>query len=164
MISPRTFFARMNEGRSSWMTEAQLVKGCQEFFKSNGYAQLESDKLFDQGDKIFNSLVVGTKVREGGNETIATYFRPKIDRYDINFFGLLESLLFDVLDNYEGTDLMLVTDSLSYVPLTKVEELSVGIQNLMDEGMFLLFMNDRSGYAIFDEFKKLSMPIPVTDG
>src|SRR5215218_8718154 len=27
MISPRTFFARMNEGRHGWMTEGQLVKG-----------------------------------------------------------------------------------------------------------------------------------------
>ncbi len=140
------------------------MKGCEEFFKSNGYGQLEFDKLYDQGDKIFNSLVVGTKAKDGGNETIATYFRPKIDRYDINFFGLLESLLFDILDNYEDTNLMLVTDSLSYTPLTKMEDLSVGIQNLMDEGMFLLFLNDRSGYAIFDEFKKLSMPIPVSDG
>jgi hypothetical protein len=163
MITPRTFFARMNEGRTSWMTEGQLVKGCEEFFKSNGYGQLEFDKLYDQGDKIFNSLVVGTKAKDDGNETIATYFRPKIDRYDINFFGLLESLLFDILDNYEDTNLMLVTDSLSYMPLTKMEDLSVGVQNLMDEGMFLLFLNDRSGYAIFDEFKKLSMPIPVSD-
>ena len=163
MISPKTFFTRMNEGRSTWMTEGQLVKGCEEFFKSNGYGQLEFNKLFDQGDKIFNSLVVGTRAKDVGSETIAAYFRPKIDRYDINFFGLLESLLFDILDNYEDTNLMLVTDSLSYMPLTKVEELSVGIQNLMDEGMFLLFMNERLGYAIFDEFKKLSMPIPVSD-
>jgi hypothetical protein len=163
MISPKTFFARMNEGRSTWMAEEQLVKGCEEFFKSNGYDQVEFNKLYDQGDKIFNSLVVGTKSKEDGNETIAAYFRPKIDRYDINFFGLLESLLFDILDNYEDTNLMLVTDSLSYTPLTKVEELSVGIQNLMDEGMFLLFLNHRSGYAIFDEFQKLTMPIPVLD-
>ena len=153
----------MNEGRTGGMTEGQLVKGCEEFFKSNGYGQLEFDKLYDQGDKVFNSLVVGTKVKDGSNETIATYFRPKIDRYDINFFGLLESLLFDIIDNYEDTNLMLVTDSLSYMPLTKMEDLSVGVQNLMDEGMFLLFLNDRSGYAIFDEFKKLSMPIPVSD-
>ena len=160
MMSPRTFFARMNEGRSDWMTEGKLIRGCEEFFKSNGYDQLEYDKLFDQGDKVFNSLLVGSK---GGSETIATYFRPKIDRYDTGFFGLLESILYDVLDNYENTNLMLVTDSLSYVPITKVEELSVAVENLMDEGMFLLFLNERQAHAIFDDFKKLSMPIPVSD-
>jgi hypothetical protein len=163
MVSPRTFFSRMNEGRTSWMTEDELVKGSEEFFKLHGYGKLEFNKLFDQGDKIFNSLVVGSKVKDGGYETIVTYFRPKIDRYDVSFFGLLESLLFDILDNYEDTNLMLVTDSLSYTPLTKLEDVSVGIQNLMDEGMFLLFVNGRSGYAIFDEFKKLSMPIPVSE-
>ena len=31
-----------------------------------------------------------------GQPTIATYFQPKIDMYDINFFGLLESILYDV--------------------------------------------------------------------
>ena len=58
---------------------------------------------------------------------------------------------------------MLVTDSLSYTPITRIEELSVAVQNMMDDGMFLLFANERSGHAIFDEFKKLSMPIPVPD-
>ncbi len=58
---------------------------------------------------------------------------------------------------------MLVTDSLSYVPITKIEELGVAVENLMDEGMFLLFLNGRSGYAIFDDFKKLTMPVPVAD-
>jgi hypothetical protein len=83
-----------------------------------------------------------------GKPTIATYFRPKIDMYDINFFGLLESILYDVLDNYENTNLMLVTDSLSYAPIIKIEELGVAVENLMDEGMFLLFMNERSAHAL----------------
>ena len=163
MLLPRIFFARMNEGRNSWLSEAQLLQGCQEFFKLNGYDKLEFNKVFDQGDKVFNSLLVGSKVQDGYKETIATYFRPKIERNDISFFGTLESILFDLLDNYEDTNLMLVTDSLSYIPLITVEELSVATQNLMDEGMFLLFMNDKSGYALFDDFKKLTMPIPVSD-
>lgn len=162
MVAARTFFARMNEGRSVWMTEGQLIKGCKEFFASNGYGQLEENKIFDQGERIFNSLLVGSKTGEGG-ESIATYFKPRIDRHDIGLFGSLESMLYDVLDNYESTKLMLVTDSLCYVPMTKVEELSVALQNLMDEGMFLLFLNQRSGYAIFDEFKKLAAPIQVPD-
>jgi hypothetical protein len=156
MISPRTYFARMNEGRSNWMTEAQLIKGCEEFFKANGYDQIEYDKIFSKGEKVFNSLLVASK----GEETVATYFRPMLDRHDIVFFGHLESMLFDVLDNYDMS-LMLVTDSLSYMPIIKTEELSVAVENLMDEGMFLLFLNSRSAYAFFDEFKKLSMPVPA---
>ena len=152
----------MNEGRSGWMTEAQLIKGCKDFFMSNGYEQLEEDKIFGQGEKIFNSLLVGSKTGEV-KETIATYFKSRIEKYDIGLFGSLESMLYDLLDNYESTNLMLVTDSLSYVSVTKVDELSVTLQNLMDEGMFLLFLNDRSGYALFDEFPKLTMPIQVPD-
>jgi hypothetical protein len=160
MVAAKTFFARMNEGRWGWMTEAQLVKGCREFFMSNGYEQLEENKIFGQGERIFNSLLVGSKA---GEETIATYFKSRIDRYEIGLFGPLESMLYDVLDNYENTNLMLVTDSMSYLPMTKTEELSVALENLMDEGMFLLFLNERSGYALFDEFKKLTMPIQVPD-
>ncbi len=162
MIAARTYFARMNEGRSVWMTEAQLIKGCKDFFISNGYDQLEENKVFDQGERIFNSLLVGSKAGDI-QETIATYFRPKIDRHDTGLLGLLESMLYDLLDNYENTNMMLVTDSLSYMPTIKVEELSVALENLMDEGMFLLFLNERSGYALFEEFQKLTMPIPVPD-
>jgi hypothetical protein len=163
MISARTFFARMNEGRRNWLTEGQLVKGCEEFLRANGYDQIEKDKVFDQGDKVFNSLLVGTKQGYSGQETIASYFKPRIDRYDIGSFGSVEAILYDLLDNYENTNLMLVTDSLSYTPMTKIEELSVTLENLMNEGLFVLFMNDRSGYALFDEFKKLTAPIPVLD-
>jgi hypothetical protein len=162
MVAAKTFFARMNEGRRGWMTEAQLIKGCKEFFASNGYDQLEENKVFDQGERIFNSLLVGSKAGDE-KETIAAYFKPKIDRYDIGLLGSLESMLYDLLDNYEDTNLMLVTDSLSYVAMTKTEELGVALENLMDEGMYLLFLNERSGYALFDEFKKLTAPIPVPD-
>lgn len=163
MIAARTYFARMNEGRTGWMTEAQLVRGCEEFFKSNSYDQIERDKIFDQGDRVFNSLVVGSKLGEGGRETIVAYFKPRIDRYDIGSFGSVESMLHDILDNYENTNMMLVTDSLSYLPMTKIENLSVALESLMDEGLFLLYLNERMGYALFDEFKKLTAPIPVSD-
>jgi hypothetical protein len=163
MVAARTFFARMNEGRTGWMTEGRLVKGCEEFFNSNGYDQIERDVLFDQGDRVFNSLLVGSKEGEAGKETIASYFKPRIDKYDIGSFGSVEAMLYDVIDNYENTNLMLVTDSLSYTPMTKIEDLSVALEGLMDEGLFLLFMNERAGYALFDEFKKLTAPIPVSD-
>jgi len=162
MVAARTFFARMNEGRRSWMTEAQLIKGSKEFFTSNGYEQLEENKIFDRGERIFNSLLVGSKTGDE-KETIAAYFRPKMDRHDTRLLGHRESMLYDLLDNYENTNLMLVTDSLSYLPIVKMEELSVAFENLMDEGLFLLFLNERSAYALFDEFKKLTAPIPVPD-
>ncbi len=161
-MSPRTYFSRMNEARAGWLTERQLVEQCAEFFKSNGYEKIDRDVMFDQGGQVFNSLLVGTKGEGDTMELIATYFVPRIDRYEIALFGSLESILFDVIDNYESTTLMLVTDSLSYPPITKIEELGVAVENLMDEGMFLLFVNGRSGYAIFDDFKKLTRPISVT--
>src|SRR2546422_70467 len=132
------------------------------FFQLIIAVRYEEIKVFDQGERIFNSLLVGSKAGDI-QETIATYFRPKIDRHDTGLLGLLESMLFDLLDNYENTNMMLVTDSLSYMPTIKVEELSVALENLMDEGMFLLFLNERSGYALFEEFQKLTMPIPVPD-
>jgi hypothetical protein len=153
----------MNEGRSTWLNEARLIQQCTEFFESNGYKKLERDVMFDQGNHVFNSLLVGSKDDEEKGESIATYFAPRLDRYEIALFGSLESILFDILDNYEETNLMLVTDSMSYFPITKIEELGVAIENLMDEGMFLLFLNGRSGYAIFDEYAKLTKPIAVTD-
>jgi hypothetical protein len=162
MVAARTFFARMNESRRAWMTEAQLVKGCKEFLVSNGYEHLEENKIFDQGERIFNSLLVGSKTGED-KERLAAYFRPRLDRHDTGVLGHLESMLYDLLDNYENTNLMLVTDSLSYMPIVKTEELSVVFESLMDEGLFLLFLNERFAYALFDEFQKLTMPIPVPD-
>lgn len=162
-MSPRTYFSRLNEGRSVWLSEGKLIEECAKFFESNSYDKLDRDVMFDEGSQVFNSLLVGSKGDGEERESIATYFAPKLDRYDISLFGSLESILFDILDNYDSTNLMLVTDSLSYFPITKTDELSVSIENLMDEGMFLLFLNGRLGYAIFDDFSKLTMPIAVTD-
>jgi hypothetical protein len=39
----------------------------------------------------------------------------------------------------------------------------VAVENLMEEGIFLPFMNERSAHVLFDEFKKLSMPISISD-
>jgi hypothetical protein len=153
----------MNEGRSTWLSESKLIDQCAEFFASNGYDKLERDVMFDQGGQVFNSLLVGSKGDGDAKESIATYFAPMLNKYETSLFGSLESILFDVLDNYDSTNLMLVTDSLSYFPITKIEELGVAVENLMDEGMFLLFVNGRSGYAIFDEYSKLTMPIAVSD-
>jgi hypothetical protein len=169
MVNPRTYFARMNENRrdNNWLTEDQLLEGCKEFFKSNDYSNIEYNRTFDQGGRTFSSPIVATKTTTyNGNQeidTIITIFKSKIRQYDLGFFGLIESITLDILDNYERTNLMLVTDSLSYIPITKNEEISVAIENMMRDGLFVLFLNHRLTYALFDQFENMTKPIPVYD-
>ena len=165
MVSARSFFSRMNQYRNeNWLTDAQLLKGSEEFFRSNNYYNIEYNKVFDQGKQIFSSPIVASKMKEIEDiETIVAIFRSKITRYNLSFFGVLESLLYDMVDNYENTNLMLVTDSLSYIPIIKTEELSVIIENMMKDGLYVLFLNHRFAYALFDHFENLTKPIPVQD-
>ncbi len=165
MVSARSFFSRMNQYRNeNWLTDAQLLKGSEEFFRSNNYYNIEYNKVFDQGRQIFSSPIVASKMKGGEDiETIVAIFRSKITHYDLSFFGILESLLYDMVDNYENTNLMLVTDSLSYIPIIKIEELSVIIENMMKDGLYVLFLNHRFAYALFDHFENFTKPIPVKD-
>ena len=165
MVSARSFFSRMNQYRDeNWLTDAQLLKGSEEFFRSNNYYNIEYNKVFDQGRQIFSSPIVASKMKEREDiETIVAVFRSKITHYDLSFFGILESLLYDMVDNYENTNLMLVTDSLSYIPIIKIEELSVIIENMMKDGLYVLFLNHRFAYALFDHFENFTKPIPVKD-
>jgi hypothetical protein len=165
MVSARSFFSRMNQYRNeNWLTDAQLLKGSEEFFRSNNYNNIEYNRVFDQGRQIFSSPIVASKMKEIEDiETIVAVFRSKITYYNLSFFGILESLLYDMVDNYENTNLMLVTDSLSYIPIIKTEELSVIIENMMKDGLYVLFLNHRFAYALFDHFENLTKPIPVQD-
>jgi hypothetical protein len=165
MVSARSFFSRMNQYRNeNWLTNAQLLKGSEEFFRSNNYYNIEYNRVFDQGRQIFSSPIVASKMKGGEDiETIVAVFRSKITHYDLSFFGILESLLYDMVDNYENTNLMLVTDSLSYIPIIKIEELSVIIENMMKDGLYVLFLNHRFAYALFDHFENFTKPIPVKD-
>ena len=165
MVSARSFFSRMNQYRDeNWLTDAQLLKGSEEFFRSNNYYNIEYNKVFDQGRQIFSSPIVASKMKGGEDiETIVAVFRSKITHYDLSFFGILESTLYDMVDNYENTNLMLVTDSLSYIPIIKTEELSVIIENMMKDGLYVLFLNHRFAYALFDHFENFTKPIPVKD-
>jgi hypothetical protein len=155
----------MNQYRNeNWLTDAQLLKGSEEFFRSNNYNNIEYNRVFDQGRQIFSSPIVASKMKEIEDiETIVAVFRSKITYYNLSFFGILESLLYDMVDNYENTNLMLVTDSLSYIPIIKIEELSVIIENMMKDGLYVLFLNHRFAYALFDHFENLTKPIPVQD-
>ncbi|MDQ4022664.1 MAG: hypothetical protein M3224_02935 [Thermoproteota archaeon] len=165
MVSARSFFSRMNQYRNeNWLTDAQLLKGSEEFFRSNNYYNIEYNRVFDQGRQIFTSPIVACKMKGREDiETIVAVFRSKIIHYNLSFFGILESLLYDIVDNYENTNLMLVTDSLSYIPIIKTEELSVIIENMMKDGLYVLFLNHRFAYALFDHFENLTKPIPVQD-
>lgn len=77
---------------------------------------------------------------------------PKIQKYDLGFFGHIESILYDIIDSYENTNLVLVTDSLSYLSIITKEEISVTVENLMGEGLHLLFMNEKTDYAFFEKY------------
>jgi hypothetical protein len=169
MVSPRSYFARMNENRrdNDRLSEDQLLEGCKEFFKSNDYSNIEYNKTFDQGGRTFSSPIVATKTTTYNEnqeiDTIITIFKSKIRQYDLGFFGLIESITLDIVDNYEQTNLMLVTDSLSYIPIIKNQEISVAIENMMRDGLFVLFLNHRYTYALFDKFENMTKPIPVYD-
>src|ERR687885_753845 len=112
MISARSFFARMNENRNdtAWLTDEQLLKGTEEFFKLNGYLNIEYNKVFNEGRRTFSSPIVASRT-----------------------------------ERYEN------------------EEISVAIENLMRDGLFVLFLNHRFAYALFDKFENMTKPIPVSD-
>jgi hypothetical protein len=168
MVSARSYFARMNENRNDdWLTERQLLRGTEEFFKLNDYSVIENNKVLDQGTRIFSSPIVASKrtnyEEEEAVETMVTVFKSKIKQYELSFFGFVESIVFDVIDNYDVTNLMLVTDSLSYCYFIKNEEIGVAIENMMRDGLFVLFLNHRFAYALFDKYENLTKPIPISD-
>jgi hypothetical protein len=94
--------------------------------------------------------------------TTICVINPKIQDYDLGFFGHLESILYDVIDSYDNTNLILVTDSLSYSSITTKEEIGVSVETLMGEGLHLLFMNEKSDYAFFERYDNIvAKPITV---
>jgi len=166
MVNARTYLARMNSNRKngSWLLELYLIRGAEEFLKFNGYSNIEFDKKFDEGSRSFSSAISADKQAETNEDELyhlVGVVRPKIDNYDLQYFGYLESILYDIIDNYDDTQLMLVTDSLSYLPIIKRDEISVAIENMMDDGLKLLFLNHRSSYAYFERFGDMYKPILV---
>jgi hypothetical protein len=167
MVSARSYFARMNENRgdTNWLTDDQLLRGTEKFFKLNDYFDIEYNRVLDQEGRTFSSPIVASRATkyhdEEIDETIASIFKSKIKEYDLSFLGYIESFTFNILDNYELTNPMLVTDSLSYFHIIKNEEISVAIENMMRDGLFILFLNHRFAYAFFDKFENMTKPIPV---
>jgi hypothetical protein len=169
MVNARSYFARMNENRgdTNWLTDDQLLRGTEQFFKLNNYFGIEYNRVFDQAGRTFSSPIVASRTtkynEEEIDETIVSIFKSQIKKNDLSFLGYIESITFNVLDNYELTNPMLVTDSLSYFHIIKNQEMSVAIENMMREGLFILFLNHRSTYALFDKFENMTKPIPVYD-
>jgi hypothetical protein len=169
MVSARSYFTRMNENRrdTNWLADEQLLKGTEEFFKINHYCNIEYNRVFNQGGRTFSSPIVASRYQaeeeEEVDQTIVSIFKSKIKHYDLGFFGYVESFAFTILDNHELTNPMLVTDALSYFYIVKNEEISVAIENMMRDGLFILFLNHRFAYALFDKFENMSKPIPIYD-
>ena len=169
MVSARSYFTRMNENRrdTNWLADEQLLKGTEEFFKVNYYCNIEYNRVFNQGGRTFSSPIVASRYHaeeeEEVDQTIVSIFKSKIKHYDLGFFGYVESFAFTILDNHELTNPMLVTDALSYFYIVKNEEISVAIENMMRDGLFILFLNHRFAYALFDKFENMSKPIPIYD-
>jgi len=168
MVNARTYFARMNNNRTqdSWLTDHHLIKGAEEFFRINEYSNIEYDTEFNQGARRFSLAISACKkAEETGNSefdlTLVGVVRPKINDYDLQFFGYIESILYDIMDNYEYTKLMLITDSLSYLPIINRDEVSVAIENMMKDGLNVLFLNQRFSYAFFERFGDMTKPILV---
>jgi hypothetical protein len=170
MVSARSYFARMNENRedTDWLTDDQLLRGTEQFFKLNNYSNIEYNRVLDQGGRAFSSPIVASRTtkdddddEEEISETLVSIFKSRIEKYDLSFLGHIESFTFNILDNYELTNPMLVSDSLSYFHIIKNQEISVEIENLMRDGLFILFLNHRFAYALFDKFENMTKPIPV---
>ncbi|MBD0359457.1 MAG: hypothetical protein ICV56_01935 [Nitrososphaeraceae archaeon] len=56
MVSARSYFARMNENRedTDWLTDDQLLRGTEQFFKLNNYSNIEYNRVLDQGERAFH--------------------------------------------------------------------------------------------------------------
>jgi hypothetical protein len=170
MVSARSYFARMNENRedTNWLTDDQLLRGTEQFFKLNDYFDIEYNRVLDQGERTFSSPIVASRTtkyddEEEMDETIVSIFKSQIKKYDLSFLGHIESFTFNILDNYELTNPMLVTDSLSYFHIIKNQEVGVAIENMIRDGLYILFLNHRFNYAFFDKFENMTKPIPVYD-
>ena len=170
MIGAKSYFARMNENRgdTNWLSDDELLKGTEKFLKLNNYSSIQYNRVFAQeGGRSFLSPIVASRrmkydeEEEEIDETIVSIFKSNLKKYDLSFLGFVESVTFSILDNYESTNPMLVTDSLSYFYMIKDQEISVAIEDMMREGLFVLFLNHRFAYAFFDKFENMTKPIPA---
>src|SRR5918911_3107123 len=94
MVSARSYFARMNENRmdTNWLSDEQLLKGTEEFFKINHYCNIEYNSVFNQGGRTFSSPIVASRYQveeeEEVDQTIVSIFKSKIKHYELGFLGM----------------------------------------------------------------------------
>ena len=119
-----------------------------------GYTRLQNQEAEPTEDEQKASGVFGGDASK--ITTSAFIIKSKIQNYDLGFFGYIESILYDIIDSYENTNLVLVTDSLSYLSIITKEEISVTVENLMGEGLHLLFMNEKTDYAFFEKYDDIT--------
>lgn len=89
--------------------------------QDNGYTRVQNQEAKPMEGERKASGVFG----EDASKTTTTVciINPKIQDYNLGFFGHLESILYDIIDNYENTNLILVTDSLSTCLLLRKKKL-----------------------------------------
>ena len=82
MVSARSYFARMNENRgdTNWLTDDQLLRGTEQFFKLNNYSNIEYNRVLDQRERTFSSPIVASRTtkeddEEEIDETIVSIFK-----------------------------------------------------------------------------------------
>jgi hypothetical protein len=64
MVSARSYVARMNESRGdNWLTEDQLLRGTEQFFRINEYSNIDYGKVLYQGNRTFSSPIENKRTR-----------------------------------------------------------------------------------------------------
>jgi hypothetical protein len=162
------FNQNFNQGGYQFISPIVGYRNSSQGYLNEYVNQVQDNEYMQEQNQAAQLMDVERKpsgVFEGSSSNIATavcLINSKIQDYDLGFFGHVESILYDIMDNYENTNLILVTDSLSYLSITSKEEVGVTVENLMEEGLHLLFMNQKYDYAFFEKYDDIiERPIAV---
>jgi hypothetical protein len=162
------FNQNFNQGGNQFISPIVGYRNSSQGYLNEYVNQVQDDEYMQKQNQVAQLMDVERKpsgVFEGSSSNIATavcLINSKIQDYDLGFFGHVESILYDIIDSYENTNLILVTDSLSYLSITSKEEVGVTVENLMEEGLHMLFMNEKYDYAFFEKYDDIiERPITV---
>ena len=162
------FNQNFNQGGNQFISPIVGYRNSSQGYFNEYVNQVQDDEYMQKQNQVAQLMDVERKpsgVFEGSSSNIATavcLINSKIQDYDLGFFGHVESILYDIIDSYENTNLILVTDSLSYLSITTKEEVGVTVENLMEEGLHMLFINEKYDYAFFEKYDDIiERPITV---
>ncbi len=162
------FNQNFNQGGNQFISPIVGYRNSSQGYLNECVNQVQDDEYTQKQNQAAQLMDVERKpsgVFEGSSSNIATavcLVNSKIQDYDLGFFGHVESILYDIIDSYENTNLILVTDSLSYLSITSKEEVGVTVENLMEEGLHMLFLNEKYDYAFFEKYDDIiERPITV---